>query len=212
MRRETLTGFMGAEVDCEAEWNGTRAVGKAHLDSDHLRFTGGDLRVKLLFVDLRKPHVQDDALVLGTSQGTLILHLGTRAQKWLDKILHPPTRLDKLGAKSGMRIAVVGITDDTLLSELTSAGCDVSANPRQDSDIVFVQVDSPAEFTRIAKSVAFMASAGCLWVVTPRGVPEVKDIIVMTHGHKAGLVDVKVARFNDTHTALKFVVPKAQRK
>ena len=34
---------------------------------------------------------------------------------------------------------------------------------------------------------------------------------VMTAGEAAGLVDVKVVRFSDTHTALKFVIPKARR-
>jgi hypothetical protein len=38
-----------------------------------------------------------------------------------------------------------------------------------------------------------------------------KDVEVMAAAREAGLVDNKVVSFSDTHTALKLVIPKAQR-
>jgi hypothetical protein len=37
------------------------------------------------------------------------------------------------------------------------------------------------------------------------------DVVVMAAARDRGLVDVKVARFSETHTALKLVIPKADR-
>jgi hypothetical protein len=53
--------------------------------------------------------------------------------------------------------------------------------------------------------------AGALWVVRPKGRREITESDVMAAGKAAGLVDVKVVSFSDTHTAEKFVIPVAQR-
>lgn len=55
------------------------------------------------------------------------------------------------------------------------------------------------------------ASDGALWLVTPRGVSAVTEADALAAGRAAGLTDVKVVRFSDTHTAHKFVVPRANR-
>lgn len=48
---------------------------------------------------------------------------------------------------------------------------------------------------------------GAIWVIRPKGVTAITEADVMKAGKSAGLVDVKVARFSDTHTAEKFVIP-----
>jgi hypothetical protein len=50
-----------------------------------------------------------------------------------------------------------------------------------------------------------------LWIVYPKGKREIKEQQVLEAGKQAGLVDVKVVSFSATHTALKFVWPKAKR-
>jgi hypothetical protein len=52
---------------------------------------------------------------------------------------------------------------------------------------------------------------GALWVIRPKGSKAVSEAEVMSAGKHAGLVDVKVASFSDTHTAEKFVIPRAAR-
>jgi hypothetical protein len=52
-----------------------------------------------------------------------------------------------------------------------------------------------------------------VWVVSPKGKGiEVRDVDVMAAGRDAGLVDNKVASFSATHTALRLVIPKADRR
>jgi hypothetical protein len=50
-----------------------------------------------------------------------------------------------------------------------------------------------------------------LWIVYPKGRQEIKEQHVLDAGKQVGLVDVKVVSFSATHTALKFVRPKAKR-
>ena len=50
-----------------------------------------------------------------------------------------------------------------------------------------------------------------LWIVYPKGRKEITERQVLDAGRAAGLVDVKVVSFSASHTALKFVRPKAKR-
>ena len=53
---------------------------------------------------------------------------------------------------------------------------------------------------------------GALWVIRPKGRPEISERAVMDAGKSAGLVDVKVISFSPTHTGEKFVIPVANRR
>jgi hypothetical protein len=50
-----------------------------------------------------------------------------------------------------------------------------------------------------------------VWVIRPKGSDRISENDVMAAGRAAGLYDVKVVRFSDTHTAQKFVIPKKDR-
>ena len=52
---------------------------------------------------------------------------------------------------------------------------------------------------------------GAVWVVFRKGRRDFNENDVLRGGLAAGLVDVKVVRFSDTHTASKFVIRKAER-
>jgi hypothetical protein len=80
-----------------------------------------------------------------------------------------------------------------------------------DSDLIFVGVEKAADLARAAKATPSLSNAGSLWIVYPKGKQEIKEQQVLDAGRQAGLVDVKVVSFSATHTALKFVRPKAKR-
>jgi hypothetical protein len=48
-------------------------------------------------------------------------------------------------------------------------------------------------------------------VVAPKGRADPTERDVLAAGREAGLTDVKVAKFSDTHTAHKFVIPRERR-
>ena len=62
-----------------------------------------------------------------------------------------------------------------------------------------------------ARSRQLIKPDGAIWIVRPKGRPEITEAETMAAGKRAGLVDVKVVSFSDTHTAEKFVIPVAKR-
>jgi hypothetical protein len=80
------------------------------LETHEVIFRGEGLRVVLKLAELTEAATQDGVLVLRTRDSErLELELGDAATKWLKKIKNPPSRLDKLGVKTGMKVAVIGV-------------------------------------------------------------------------------------------------------
>jgi len=117
--------------------------------------------------------------------------------------------LDKLGVKDGMRIAVLDIDDDDFKTELAER--DVKPVRRGPADIVVLGIDEPADLARLPGLIDRIRPDGALWAVWAKGRKELNENHVREAAIDAGLVDVKVARFSATHSALKLVVPKAKR-
>ena len=202
---------MGKVADCAMRRAGRTIHGTALLETDELVFRSKDERIKLPLGGL-KVAVDADALVVRHAGGSFALALGAEeAAKWERAITHPKSRADKLGVKPGARASLVGVTDASLARELEARGVDVSTRLRKETDVVFVQIDAPAGLARFEDLARRIARDGAVWAITPRGVAGLKDTDVMAAAKRAGLVDVKVVRFSETHSANKFVIPAAKR-
>jgi len=149
-------------------------------------------------------------LVLRSGATTLRLELGAKAEAWAKKIHSPPSLLDKLGIGAGARVAVVGTFEDSFVAQLEACG---SAKGRTDrSDVVLLRADAAGALAKLASLRKKIADDAAVWVVFPKGKTEPREADVLGAGRAAGFKDVKVARFSETHTALKFVVPKEARR
>ena len=200
---------MGLEADCTATLGGRKSKGRVYLETDGLIFRGG-FRFAIPFRGMTAVRVKDGRLTVKFSGGVASFALGASAPKWVEKILHPKALLDKLGVKSGDKVAAVGIKDGDFLDKLR-ARADVGGRVGTGHDAIFVQADRRSVLSRLDPLRRALAPAGSLWVVAPKGVQEITEADVLARGRKAGLVDVKVVRFSDTHTAHKFVIPKMRR-
>jgi hypothetical protein len=204
---------MGAEAACTVRFKGTSASGKARLETEMLQFRGGDLKLNIAYKEMTKVRARDGTLSVTSPAGTASFDLGAAAAKWADKILHPPSRLAKLGAKREWRASAVGIEDAAFLKELERAVGFLSIGRIvKGSDAIFFGVNREAELARIEKLKSSLTPNGALWIVRPKGRPEISEMAVMRAGKAAGLVDVKVVSFSPTHTAEKFVIPLARRE
>jgi len=201
---------MGQEADCTARLDGKESRGKALLETDYVLFRG-DFRVKIPFRAMQSVEAKGPWLEIASEEGAFSLHLGNAAEKWAHKILHPPSRLDKLGVKPEMRVSMAGRKDDSLTAELKERGARVHARPVKDSDIVFLGAEQKADLERIAGLSLSIKAAGGIWVIYPKGVRHITEGDVLAAIRAAGLTDVKVAGFSSTHTALKAVIRVAQR-
>jgi hypothetical protein len=121
---------------------------------------------------------------------------------------HPPSRLKKLGATPDWRVSAIGVADTAFLEELEGAVAQLSiGRVLKDSDAIFFGVSRAAELARLDKLKASLKPNGAIWIVRPKGRPEISEQATMAAGKAAGLVDVKVVGFSPTHTAEKFVIP-----
>jgi len=130
-----------------------------------------------------------------------------------DKDYSHRTRLQKLGVKPDWRVSVVSVGDAEFITELRAAVQHVSVGRvLAESDAIFFGAINAKELARLATLKRSMKPNGALWVIRPKGRPEISERAVMDAGKSAGLVDVKVISFSPTHTGEKFVIPLAQRR
>jgi hypothetical protein len=195
---------MGQEIECRMRYQRRSLAGKAYLETGHVLFRGEE-RLKILLKDVTAVSASAGILTLEFAGGPARFELGAAAEKWAHKILHPPSRLGKLGVKPGLTVSVSGDFDTGFLAELPAPAA------KGKSDLVFFAAAKSADLSKVRKLAGTIEADGALWIVYPKGVKEIREIDVIESGRAAGLKDVKVASFSATHTALKFVVPLASR-
>jgi len=204
---------MGAEAKCHARVNGRSATGLARLETDVLQFRGDGLKLSIPFKAMSDVVTSDGELRVTSPDGTATLDLGQAAAKWAEKIRNPPSRLQKIGVKPDWVASVLGIDDAAFLKELGSAAASVSVGRAvKNSDAIFVGATKSAQLSRLKTLKASLKTNGAIWVIRPKGRPEISESAVMAAGKAAGLVDVKVVSFSSTHTAEKFVIPISKRR
>jgi hypothetical protein len=206
---------MGLEAACRATLDGESSSGKALLETSEVVFRG-DFRARVPLNELESVSVAGKTLTLKWRGGALALALGADlATKWAAKIQSPPSRLAKLGVKRGVRVALVGdfSFDADFEAELTMGGDgDAAATARTPVDVLFYAARTPHALERIPMLAKRLHPSGALWIVRPKGRDTlVTEAATREAGLAAGLVDVKVAAFSPTHSALKFVIPLAKR-
>jgi hypothetical protein len=203
---------MGAEAECDVRFKGKTASGKARLETEVLQFRGGELRLSIPFKQMSKVAASGGTLKVTFADGTAAFDLGAAAAKWADKIQHPPSRLKKIGAASDWRVSALGVSDEAFLKELEAAVAHLSVGRVvKDSDAIFFEATKAAELSSLGKLKLSLKPNGAIWIIRPKGRPEISEQATMAAGKAAGLVDVKVVGFSATHTAEKFVIPVAAR-
>lgn len=203
---------MGQEILCHARFGAEAGEGKALLESGELLFRG-DIRFRIAFTEIRSVAVEGDALVLCTARGQATLALGARAAAaWARKIEHPPSLLDKLGVKAGLRVGLVGFKDAELPEPLEGRDVEVvRGRALRDCALLLVAVTGPADLERLPAWRQAIRRDGGIWTVYRKGVKAFGENDVRAAARQHGLVDVKVAAWSATHSALKLVIPKAER-
>jgi hypothetical protein len=198
---------MGNEVKCLVHFGKQRGEGRALLETSEIIFRG-DFRLKIPFSTIKSAKAVDGELRLQTAEGLAIFHLGAAAEKWCDKILHPKSRIEKLGVKPNAKVSLLGKFDAEFLREVSSLTKSVNQGKvAADSEWVFFAADSKADLAGTSKIVKTMQGATALWIIYPKGQKQITENDVLAAGRKTGLKDVKVVGFSPTHTALKFVIP-----
>jgi hypothetical protein len=203
---------MGSELKCRVRFGKQESEGKALLETSEIIFRG-DFGLKIPFATIQSAKVVGDDLQVRTSEGLAIFALGAAtAAKWREKILHPKTRIEKLGVKPGTRVSLVGFEnqDEEFVKELQSAKSVMMPAQNtlpKDCDFIFLRINTKTQLTQVVKIARKMLGSVALWVIYPKRQQDITEGDVLSAGRKAGLTDIKVVGFSATHTALKFVIP-----
>jgi hypothetical protein len=202
---------MGYESACTLRLGGEATRGKAVLEQHDLIFRG-PTRLAIPLKDIASAVARDGSLTVRFGRATAVFGLGPAAARWAERITNPPSRLDKLGVKAGMTVGMVGTRHDDLLAEIKSRGARLArSSTPSGADLVFYGAERRELLDRVVELKRWLKPNGALWVIRPKGSDAITESEVMSAGKRAGLVDVKVVSFSPTHTAEKFVIPRAQR-
>jgi hypothetical protein len=202
---------VGQERECTLRFGGKDARGKALLETEEIIFRGEPRRVFKLAA-LKDVRAEDGRLAFVVDGVAASLDLGDDAVKWAAKIASPKGRLDKLGVKPGAAVTLAGRFDDDFVAELAALPCAVTKRAAAGSALILLAAEVAADLAPIETLRAKLADDGALWIVYPKGKTVIREADVLGAGRAAKMTDHKVAKFSETHTALKFVIPPAMRK
>jgi hypothetical protein len=204
---------MGLEATCVATSGRQKGAGRARLEEKELLFRGtADFRLKIPLREA-KAEARRGRLIVQWPGGKAQFALGAAAaEKWASKIRTPRSRMDKLGVKPGMRVSVLGVAERAFWQELEARVANASdGRLLPDADLIFFQVDDASQLKRLRELQRVLRPAGAIWVVWPKGRPQMKEDHIRAVAPGAKLVDVKVCAFSETFSALKLMIPRAAR-
>jgi hypothetical protein len=205
---------MGYDARCTLTYLGKTSRGTAWLEHKDLVFRGST-RLAIPLSGITAATARDGSLRVRFGKSTAEFQIGDAAEKWAARIMNPPSRLDKLGVKAGMSVAALNLADAPFLGEVRQRGVTIGQK-RPDAakpvDLIFYCVEHRDGLERLVELSKLINPGGAVWVVRPKGNPNITEAETMAAGKRAGLVDVKVVSFSATHTAEKFVIPIAKRQ
>jgi len=202
---------MGRDVTCPVTVNGETRTARVLLETTEIIIQGRP-RLKVAFRDMKGLNARGGTLSFRTDAGLVRLDLGTKAADWLASIRTPTPRLDKLGVEPGMTVIAVRIDDADFLAEVAArTGAPVRARLAGKAGIVFLGAESAAHLDVLARARTAIAPDGMIWVVWPKGRKDFGEDHVRRAALDTGLVDVKVAAFDERLSALKLVIPVKER-
>jgi hypothetical protein len=143
----------------------------------------------MLFAELTSVTAAAGILRVCAPAGEAAFELGADAAKCADKILHPPSRLAKLGIRRDLNVQLIGEIKQGFVADLAQAGAKIV---RADADLIFLAVDSTEQLGKLVKLASRLAPKKAIWIVYPKGVSVIREIDVITAGRLAGLEDTKV--------------------
>ena len=120
--------------------------------------------------------------------------------------------LDKLGVKPQQQILILDVVDGAFINDIEPfAPSFAERKPAGDIDLIFFGAEEKDALKRLALLRKSIAKNGAIWVIYPKGKQHIREIDVINAAKASGLVDNKVCSFSSTHTALRCVIPVANR-
>ncbi len=202
---------MGAEREVTLKVGRELVVGSAQLEGAEI-IVRPEPKAKRIIIKLAGATVfakGNDLHVTssGSSGKKFVLTLGEKhATAWAAAIKNPKSVLSKLGVDKVKTLRIVGdpasASFEADIAKLEGLTLEKSGDA-WDACLLFITKN--AELSKLASLVKpLTAPRTFVWVVYAKGKTDPREADVRAAGLALGIVDVKVASFSETHTALKF--------
>lgn len=206
---------MGQEIKTSLRWDGRIIEVTALLETDSLIFRGG-VTLTIPFAEMMSVESNGGFLDFKTSRGLMMLELGAKADSWKEKIKNPKALIEKLGLDATKKVCISGKMDPGLRAELDFSGAKIAKTAKgKDFDVVFLVAKAKKDLEKMPSLKEMIVDDGGIWIVYPKGLTgedALTERAVLTSGRILGMTDNKVAKVDDELTAVRFVIPVAQRK
>ena len=195
---------MGLEAkDCVAVIKETESTGHLHVDSKELSFRSSELKWSVEVGKGTSAKADDGDLVVRRGSKSATFRVGANAAKWVDKVLHPPSRGKKLGLKPGLRYWISGDFEAAFTDELTEHELE-SARSAKSCEIAFILMRTTSELKAFDKIAKACAVGTHLWAVYPKGKAGVGQTEVIRNAKTHGMGPGKGIAFDDVYSAMRF--------
>jgi hypothetical protein len=206
---------VGQEIKTTLRWDGRIIEVTALLETDTLIFRGG-ATMTVPFREMMSVEANSGWLELKTQRGLMLLELGPKAEVWREKIKNPRALVEKLGLDETKRVCILGKLDPDVRAEIEGSGANVAKTARgKDFDVLFVAANTKKDLEKVPSAKEMIVDTGGIWIIYPKGQTgdeAITERAVLTAGRTLSLTDNKVAKVNEELTAVRFVIPAAQRK
>ena len=203
---------MGLETVCTVLFDQEAYEPRVLLETDALVFRGA-LKKTIPFREMSGVRAEEESLTFLYRGARIEARVGPKAAVWADKILHPKSLIDKLGVKADEEVSLIAVTDGTFREKLGEKTSQILEGiPETPVPWILFQVDTAGDLERLPELRQRITENGAIWIIHPKGRQDLKDLDVFAAAKSAGLVDVKVAAFSPAYSAIKLVIPRAQRR
>lgn len=213
-RRKSAARETNCRVQVGARGKRSMRAGVAVLSPDELRFNTGrtgregkDFFVHIRYTDIRTLHADGHAgtlTVVTNEDEEIVFHLGRLAAEWKQLIEARPSRLDELGVRPTSRVALIGVDDDELVTEIAARVPGFApAETGDELDVLFVGVEHRADLARLGQFAARVRrQLGVIWAIFPTAERGVSAAEITAAARPAGLVPTRTLEFGGERTAL----------
>lgn len=194
---------MGLEAKVKATHKTVESMGKLHVDSTALVFSSKELKWSVSLSSAISATAADGILTVKNGRDKIVFEVGETADRWIEKILNPPSRMKKLGVKAGMRYWIEGGFDRDFIRELEELEA-ISVRSADQCDIAFWYVDSKNKLNKLETIQSKLKQKVNLWIMWPKGVTSITQTDVMTAANECGMGPSKTAAFDTAVSSMRF--------
>lgn len=198
---------MGLESRVRARYKRQESDGRLHLDSQELTFRGTEFKWSARIDQGIKAVAANGRLVVRTAREQIEFEVGDTVERWVEKILNPPTRLQKLGVKAGMKCWVSSGFDAEFKNELTSNGA-LLVKKLAECQLAFFLLTKRSDLIKLVSSLGGLPLGVNIWLVWPKAKDTVSQNDVMQTAREHGMGPSKTAAFDESHSSMRFALKK----